>query len=199
MSNKEIAMIVAMDETCGITRNGKIPKWKIKDDLYFFRTLTTNNTVIMGANTYYSINKSNRPLSSRYNIVITRDPEKHNEFNSFVKFTSDTDMDNLTKELPFFYKNKIFVIGGADIYNLLGDQCNTLYITIIKGDYDCDIKLDIAKFTSNFKEKNILVEKANYKIVKYSKPKNINRYSRPFSPTPPSSTSSSGIFTSTSK
>ena len=124
----------------------------------------------MGSKTYYSIPENYRPLSMRYNIVITNNPDKHIETNSFLKFTNYLHINNVISEIPFFYKKKIFIIGGAEIYNLLGKQCNTMYITNIKGDYGCNLKLDIKKFISNFQEKYTLVEKANYKIIKYSKP-----------------------------
>ena len=171
MTGREIAMVLAVDETGGIGCNGKLPKWNNRDDLEFFKTLTTYHTVIMGATTYYSLPEKNRPLTMRYNVVITRDPSKYFEINSFVRFTTATTMPELTKSLPYFYKKKIFVIGGAQIYDMLADQCNTMYVTYNKGDYNCTTKLDIKKYTSNYLKETVLVEKATYKIVKYTEPK----------------------------
>ena len=39
MNETEIAMVIAIDEKGGIGSNGKLPKWKIKDDLEFFTPL----------------------------------------------------------------------------------------------------------------------------------------------------------------
>ena len=59
---------------------GSIP-WRIKNDLKFFKQITSNvtnnekrNAVIMGRKTWESIPDKFRPLPNRLNIVLTRTP-----------------------------------------------------------------------------------------------------------------------------
>ena len=50
----EIIAIVAMDENRAIGYNNELP-WNVPEDLKRFSKLTTNHTVLMGRNTYYSL------------------------------------------------------------------------------------------------------------------------------------------------
>ena len=52
-------IIVAMDKNRGIGLNNQLP-WSFKEDIAYFKNLTKgagNNAIIMGKNTYHSINK----------------------------------------------------------------------------------------------------------------------------------------------
>ncbi len=160
-------MVVAMDETGGIGKNNHLPEWKIKEDLDFFRNLTIGHTVVMGMNTFLSLPLRRRPLPNRFNIVITRDPKKYSSFYPEVHFINLDTNKNISECIPNEYKTgKIFIIGGSQIYDLFLDVCDAIYITHIKGDYGCNVKLDLHKYTS-WENKTELVEKSNFKIVKY--------------------------------
>ena len=63
-----IKIIVAVDENGAIGRNNDL-LFHIKDDLKNFKILTTNNTVVMGRNTWESL--PIKPLPNRENIVLT--------------------------------------------------------------------------------------------------------------------------------
>ena len=61
---KQFSIIVAIGFQNGIGQNGSIP-WKEKEDMRFFRNMTTNtidgnkvNAVIMGRATFESLNKT---------------------------------------------------------------------------------------------------------------------------------------------
>jgi len=63
-------IIVAMDNNRGIGLNNKLP-WSFKEDMKYFKNLTKgagNNAIIMGKNTYLSINKA---LPFRDNIILS--------------------------------------------------------------------------------------------------------------------------------
>ena len=71
----KIAMIVAMDESGFIGKDGDLP-WRMSSDLKRFRDLTTGdgfNAVVMGRKTWDSLPDSYRPLPERTNIVLSRD------------------------------------------------------------------------------------------------------------------------------
>ena len=60
-------VIACVDSDFGLGKNNSIP-WNIKDDMDYFKNMTTNNIVIMGRLTYESIGKA---LPNRINIVIS--------------------------------------------------------------------------------------------------------------------------------
>ena len=72
---KHFSIIVATNIHGGIGKNGTIP-WKEKDDMRFFRSMTTKtidedkiNAVIMGRVTFESLKET--PLKDRVNVVVT--------------------------------------------------------------------------------------------------------------------------------
>ena len=74
MNKTALTIVVALDDCNGIGRDNTIP-WYIKNDLKFFRYVTTEksdsnkqNAVIIGRKTYETFPK---PLINRLNIVIS--------------------------------------------------------------------------------------------------------------------------------
>ena len=133
--------IVAVDEKFGISKNGAIP-WKNKEDMKFFKSKTIGNIVVMGSNTLLSLPKSN-PLGGRFNIVLTNNKDKYIEkylnFDNIVFYNYDEFMD--------YFENvetdkTIYVIGGKQIYDLLSPYCGSVWMSTIRGYYDCDLKFD---------------------------------------------------------
>ena len=81
-----VKLIVAMCKNNGIGFNNKIP-WRISEDMSYFSKKTSGdyvgvnetikkNAVIMGRNTWESLPKKYKPLPNRFNIVLTRNPQK---------------------------------------------------------------------------------------------------------------------------
>ena len=70
-----IKLIVAVSNKNGIGKDNKIP-WNSSKDIRFFRNVTQiaprgkQNVVIMGSNTWKSIDLPFRPLKKRYNILL---------------------------------------------------------------------------------------------------------------------------------
>jgi thymidylate synthase len=133
-----ISIIVAIDENNGIGKNGKIP-WKCPEDIKYFKKITNGNAVIMGRKTFDSIN--NIPLSNRLNIVISRQEKQEKE--GVVFCNSLEESIEYSNELSC---ENIFIIGGEEIYKLALTylKIDKIYLTRIKGNYDCDkfFKLD---------------------------------------------------------
>lgn len=102
----EIIIIAALSENGVIGIDNKLP-WHFKEDLQRFRELTIGFPVIMGRKTFESIGK---PLAKRQNIVVTRDVGYIRE--GVVSAYSINDaLDKAEK-----YSNKVFIIGGAQLY-----------------------------------------------------------------------------------
>ena len=65
----ELKMIAAVGKNNELGKNNDLI-WPIKEDLKFFKNVTTGHTVIMGANTFFSLPKV---LPNRTNIVLSQD------------------------------------------------------------------------------------------------------------------------------
>ena len=138
----QIEAIVAIDEECGMAKDGKIP-WKNEEDMKFFREKTIGNIIIMGSKTLLSLpNKA--PLKNRFNIVLTNNKqdflEKYSSYNNIIFYNYDEVMDFINNNET---NKTIYVIGGKQIYDLLIPICDRIWISVIPGNYNCDIKLDI--------------------------------------------------------
>lgn len=129
-----ISLVVALDINNGIGKDNKL-LWHLPNDLQHFKKLTSGHTVIMGRKTYESIG---RPLPNRTNIVLTRDAEylKDNEPDSVYVYN---DFDDLLYEIDSYAEDEeVFVIGGAEIYNLFFPYADKIYATRVYDFFDAD-------------------------------------------------------------
>jgi len=165
--------IYAIDSNNGLSKNGDIP-WKSKTDMLFFMNKTINNIVIMGKNTFFTIPKEHRPLKNRLNIVLTNTPNLYEEKN--VIFTNNSNIykvilnnKNIYCEIYDFLKKdfKIFFIGGKTIYNQFIPLCDTIWVTHIKQNYNCDLFIDY-DYSKQFTEE-LYKEDDELKIIKYTR------------------------------
>jgi dihydrofolate reductase len=145
-----IEAIVAVDQNFGLAKNGQIP-WKSKTDMTFFKQKTINNVVVMGSKTLLSLPKG-APLKDRLNIILTNkylNEKKSEKTNDNLLYFNELEMlaflqkpEKYIQQDQYKYLNKdytIFIIGGKQIYDLLCNQCSTIWITKIKADYKCDL------------------------------------------------------------
>jgi dihydrofolate reductase len=99
--------IVAVAQNLAIGKNGKLP-WHYPADLKFFKQTTINHTVVMGWNTWKSIEK---PLPKRLNIVLSR--SKNLESRPCVLLLRSKEE---VLALSDYLKCDVFLIGGAKTY-----------------------------------------------------------------------------------
>lgn len=126
--DKEISIIVAIDENNGIGLNNSLLAY-IPADLKRFKAITTNHTIIMGSNTWLSLPK--RPLPDRKNIVIT---SKNGTIFDGATIAHSTD-----EALCLLPDNdESFVIGGASIYKQFYGVATKLYLTLINKKFEAD-------------------------------------------------------------
>jgi len=124
-------MIVAVNHN-GIIGKDNDLLWHIPEDLKHFRKLTLHNIVVMGRKTYESL--PNGPLKDRINIVITSQPEKYQDTQTNLYFSTCTDVGKLIKQIQTETKKEVFIIGGAQIYALFYNECNTIFVTLVHTD-----------------------------------------------------------------
>ena len=127
-------IIVAHDNKGGIGLNNKIP-WYIPEDLKHFKEVTTGNVVIMGRKTYESIGKK---LPNRINIILSKTMQKIMT-EDFIVFNDPWEC---VKFCLNNFNKKLFVIGGAEIYEwfLENKLVSVEHITTIKLNYNCVVK-----------------------------------------------------------
>ena len=161
-----ISLIAAVDSKNGIGLNGKMPWGHIKEDMEFFRKMTTGFTVIMGRCTFESL--GNKPLPDRRNIVISSTPNLvyySRYHNIFYEFSLEDAIIKLLRE------KEIFIIGGESIYKRAIYYADTIYLTHIDKDYNCDRffpDMDENIFTKE-ELKNFEHDSVNVRICKYTK------------------------------
>ena len=110
-----IICCIANDSIIGVNNDLYV---KIKEDLKYFQKITSENyykdkqnVLIMGYNTFKSIGK---PLKDRINIVISKNHADELNIKDIIHF------DNLNTCFQHLDSNeygKVFIIGGASIYN----------------------------------------------------------------------------------
>lgn len=135
-------IVAALQPKFGIGSDGGLP-WKLKQEMKFFRDVTSTardgaiNAVIMGRKTWESIPERFRPLPNRLNVVLSRS-HLNNEKDGVLYYNSiDAIMSGLAHN-SFVHDNKpidkIFIIGGAQIYNTIikGDLVDNLLITNVR-------------------------------------------------------------------
>jgi len=125
MGKPDVALIVAMARDRVIGRDNALP-WRLSADLQRFKALTMGCPIVMGRLTYQSIG---RPLPGRRNIVLTRDVD-------FVAEGCEV-MTSLDEALAIPVP-RLFVIGGAQIYEQALARATHLYITQVDAQIDGD-------------------------------------------------------------
>lgn len=160
-----INCIVAVENSQGIGFNGHMPWPHLKDDMRWFRAITTDAVVIMGSTTWKSIGC--KPLPNRVNIVLSRThhwADADHVFSNPVTALAFCDNEYPDKE--------IFIIGGSAVYKTYLDLIEKFYVTEIDADYECDTFFDMSYVKENFTsvtEHAIFTEPLKFTIKEYNR------------------------------
>lgn len=128
MNQAERIIIVAQTLNRVIGRDNAMP-WHLPRDLAFFKQTTLGFPIIMGRKTYQSLG---RALPQRQNIVISRAPSEH--FPDALVYQDLTQALNQADHLA----NKVYIIGGAQLYQSAIHLVDTLLVTWIDTTLDGD-------------------------------------------------------------
>lgn len=137
--------LFAIDDGNGIGIDGRLPWPHNKDDMKWFKSTTEQQIVVMGKNTWNSCDMP-KPLPGRLNILVTN---KFIENPHIEQFRGDIP-EALTLIKDSNPDKNIFVIGGVNVLLQARPVLEKLYITRIPGEYQSDVKLDLASFLENF-------------------------------------------------
>ena len=122
-------IIVAHDPNLVIGKDGSLP-WHYSEDLKFFKKTTMGSPLLMGRVVFEELDE--KPLPGRKNIVLSRS-KKYDHVESFES------IEEALKYLSGY--QKVFVIGGGEIYKQMIDRSDELIITEIKKEYEGDTYL----------------------------------------------------------
>lgn len=122
----EIILIAAVSENRVIGKDGKIP-WHSKEELGYFKEATLGFPIIMGRKTFESIGKA---LLGRFNLVLSRQKDYK------LKIAGTRVFHNLKDAVDFcnyeIKTEKVFVIGGGEIFNQAIDIADKISISKMK-------------------------------------------------------------------
>ena len=166
-----IIAAVSVDGIIGI--NNDIP-WKVPEDFKHFRNTTIGNVLIVGQNTFNTLPP--KAFDDRHYIVINNEILAKQSFsNKIYRFSSiDAALHVVFDE--HFINDKVFVAGGAMIYNSMIDYCDEAIITWINKKYpDGNKMFPITNLFTNFeiilKDQDWQMSKSGieYRIVHYKR------------------------------
>jgi dihydrofolate reductase len=120
----KLAIIAAVGHRRAIGRDGKLP-WRIPEDMKRFKRLTTGHAVLMGRGTWESLG---RPLPGRRNVVLSSSPVPGIE--SYASIEESL--------WALATAERVFVIGGGNVYAQLIDRADELYLTLVDRDVEAD-------------------------------------------------------------
>lgn len=124
-------IIAAIDRKGGLGKDGQLLV-RLGADMKRFKMLTSGGVVIMGRKTLDSL-PGGKPLPNRRNIVLTRNENFSREGVEVAH--SVLEVLQLVREED---KDKVWVIGGGEIYVALIPFCESCYLTKIDEEFEAD-------------------------------------------------------------
>ncbi len=126
----KISLIAAVARNLAIGRDNEL-LWRLPDDFKRFKDLTSGHYILMGRKTFESLG---RVLPNRTHIVVTRNknfvmPEGHYVFHSM----QDAFIFTLKQGVE-----KLYVIGGGEIYKESLDIADELQLTLVDAEPEGD-------------------------------------------------------------
>jgi dihydrofolate reductase len=126
----KLAVIAAVARNGAIGLDGTMP-WQLKADLAHFRRTTMGCPVVMGRKTWDSLPPTFRPLPGRRNLVVTRNPAWRAE-GAEAALSLDEALARVDGA------DRVFVIGGGELYAQALPRADELVLTEIDADFDAD-------------------------------------------------------------
>ena len=171
---KPLELIVARDSEGGIGAGGDLA-WHLPGDLKFFQDTTRStkqsefrNAVIMGRKTWESIPARYRPLSGRFNIVVSRNTGYVTENGVPLVNSLEAAVDKAMTEEGI---ERIFIVGGGMLYKeaLEREDLQTAWITEVEGTHGCDTFFPPLpdRFSASFQGEERMENGTTYRFVRY--------------------------------
>ncbi len=134
---------VAVDGTIGI--DNEIP-WRIPEDFKHFRNTTMGSILVVGNTTFQTLPE--KAFEGREYIVLNNGERFANERKTVYQFSS---VDLVMMLLTNLHVDKVFVAGGASVYDAMIDYCDEAVITWVDKTFpNANKKFPVLKLVKDF-------------------------------------------------
>jgi dihydrofolate reductase len=153
-----------------IAKNGVIGKangemsWHVKEEFQHFKNTTLGFPIVMGRKTFETLGK---PLKGRLNIIVSRNKSYKTDFSEVVITRSLNDAIEVGAQNN---PEKIFIIGGGEIYKQAINIVDEMIISFMKFDAEGDVKFP--EFNENNWLKTKIDDHELFEIFRYERKKN---------------------------
>lgn len=150
-------MALAKNNVIGL--NNTLP-WHLPEDLKHFRALTTGHHIIMGRKTYESLG---RLLPDRTTVIVTRNKDYQVD-GALIAHSLDVAIALCKND------DEVFVIGGAELYQVGIQLANKLYITELELEVAGDAYFpvyDIAEWQESSREAHTSAQGLQFSYITY--------------------------------
>ncbi len=155
-----ISIIAALDEKRGIGKDNDL-LFRIPEDFERMKNLTMGHPLVMG-----------RKLPGRYHVVITSNLSNLESLPYSANVVVDSLEEGLEKAKNAPGSEEIFIFGGGQIFKeaMEKDLVNSLYLTLVEGDYGADTFFpDYSQFDKVLKETSGRSGEYKYKFLDLEK------------------------------
>lgn len=154
-----ISLIVAVAQNGVIGKSTGEMSWHVSEEFKHFKNTTKGYPVIMGRKTFETLGK---PLKERLNIVLTKNSDYKTHYDEVLIFSSLEDAIDYCRKNEF---EKIFIIGGAEIYKLSLPIVDEMIISRMKFDAEGDVYFP--KFDESEWIKEKITDKELFEVYHY--------------------------------
>ncbi|MHC5354819.1 dihydrofolate reductase [Myroides sp. LJL115] len=123
-----IILIAAIGKNKALGKDNKL-LWHLPDDFKHFKNLTTAHHIIMGRKTFESFKGL---LPNRTHVIITRQKDYKAPEGCIVVHSLEQALEVCKMQ------EKVFVIGGGEIYTLALEHADILELTQVDNDFEAD-------------------------------------------------------------
>ena len=157
MDNISIIAAIGLNNELGLNNN---LIWHLKEDLKYFKSVTTGKTIVMGRKCFESLPGL---LPNRKSIILTHNKEY--QIDGALMFYNFNELLNYIKNS----EEEFFIIGGAKIYEQFLPFAKNIYLTEIEATANADVYFPIFNKNNYIKEEIEEKQENNlkYKFVKY--------------------------------
>ena len=153
--------IAAMSLNRVIGKDNDIP-WRIPADSKWFRKCTLGHVIIVGRKTFESFGK--KPLPNRQNWILSRKLVLWH-INDDPSVRLYTSLKDLQKRSERMRNKKVWVCGGAEIYQQTLPRCRDLFLTVVKREVEGNVYFP--DFKHIFKLKKVLRDEKEFEVRHY--------------------------------
>ena len=166
-----LKIIVAVDESGGFGKRGKIP-WHIKEDFEHFKKVTKDSVCIMGRRTFTDMEemaqkrKNKAILPGRQLYIVSATVQRDDVPNAQFVVSLRKAVEDAKREHP---NKSIFVLGGERMFIEALPWTDEVHMTVVPGFHQCDKFFPVHVLVNKFK----IVDGQRGKEVKFVKYKRI--------------------------